>query len=108
SKGEIIFIHKNGRFGKIKCTDESVINFTKNSFNKAHHRIDKFKNAEISFVSDYDYKADPIAENIKIITLKKEDEIIGEIFKGKVQNIVDFGIFIDFDSGKSGLSHISV
>lgn len=108
SKGEIIFIHNNGKYGKIKCTDGSVINFTKNSFNQEHHRIDKFKNAEISFVSDYDYKAEPIAENIKIITLKKEDEIIGKILKGKVQNIVDFGIFIDFDSGKSGLSHISV
>lgn len=108
SQGEIIFVHNNGKFGKIKCNDESVINFTKNSFNQEHHRIDKFKNAEISFVSDYDYKAEPIAENIKIITLKKEDEIIGKIFKGKVQNIVDFGIFIDFDSGKSGLSHSSV
>ncbi|MAM30273.1 MAG: hypothetical protein CMC13_14745 [Flavobacteriaceae bacterium] len=108
SKGQIIFIHNSGRFGKIKCSDESVINFTKNSFNQEHHRIDKFKNAEISFVSDYDYKAEPIAENIKIINLKKEDEIIGKIFKGKVQNIVDFGIFIDFDSDKRGLSHSSV
>lgn len=108
STGEIIFIHNNGKFGKVKCTDNSIINFTKNSFNKEPRRIENLKSAKISFVSDYDYKAEPIAENIKIITLKKEVNVVGKEFRGKIQNIVDFGIFIDFDFGKSGLSHSSV
>lgn len=27
---------------------------------------------------------------------------------GKIQNIVDFGLFIDLENGKTGLAHISV
>ena len=32
---------------------------------------------------------------------------IGSIVEGKVKSITNFGAFIDFDDGKSGLVHIS-
>ncbi|GAL74315.1 hypothetical protein JCM19275_3170 [Nonlabens ulvanivorans] len=108
SEGKIVFIHKNGKFGKIKYNNEDAINFTKNSFNKRAGRLEKFVEATVSFVSDYDYNASPIAENIKVTTFKKPAELVGKEFKGRIQNIVDFGMFVDFDSDKTGLVHISV
>jgi hypothetical protein len=108
AEGTIVFVHKNGKFGKIKCPDDSVINFTKNSFNKRTAKLEKLVDAKISFVSDYDYNARPIAENIKLITLKKPTQLVGKEFNGRIQNIVDFGMFVDFDSDKTGLVHISM
>lgn len=107
TEGKIIFVHKKGKFGKIKCMDESTINFTKNSFNSRMGRLGRLVGAKVSFVSDYDYKAEPIAENIKIIALEKQADIIGKELIGKVQNIAEFGVFVDFDTDKRGLAHIS-
>jgi polyribonucleotide nucleotidyltransferase len=41
-----------------------------------------------------------------IQTLTKEMEI-GRVYSGKVAKIMDFGAFVDFPSGESGLVHIS-
>ena len=106
-QGEIVFIHPRGKFGKIRYSNNASINFSKNSFNNRVRNLDKFAGAKVSFVIDYDYKSETIAENIKIDTLKVPEVLVGETFKGKIRNIVDFGLFIDMENGKTGLAHQS-
>jgi len=106
--GEIVFVHPKGKFGKIKYGSNNTINFSKNCFNKRIRGIDKYKGAKISFVSDFNFNSEPIAENIKIINLKEPEILVGKTMTGKIQNIVDFGLFVDLENGKTGLAHISV
>lgn len=47
---------------------------------------------------------DQAVEMIKIITTDFEE---GQIFKGKVISIKEFGAFIEFAPGKEGMVHIS-
>ena len=39
--------------------------------------------------------------------MKAPEVLVGETFEGKIQNIVDFGLFIDMENGKTGLAHQS-
>jgi tetratricopeptide (TPR) repeat protein len=107
NQGEIVFIHPRGKVGKIRYSNNESINFSKSSFNNRVRNLDEFAGAKVSFVIDYDYKSEEIAENIKIESLKVPEVIVGETFKGKIQNIVDFGLFIDMENGKTGLAHQS-
>lgn len=106
-QGEIVFIHPRGKFGKIRYSNNESINFSKNSFNNRVRNLDKFAGAKVSFVIDFDYKSEQVAENIKIESLKAPEVLVGETFEGKIQNIVDFGLFIDMENGKTGLAHQS-
>ena len=47
---------------------------------------------------------DEVVRRIKGITAVPE---VGEVYKGKVKTIVDFGAFVEFLPGKDGLLHIS-
>ena len=47
---------------------------------------------------------DKAAEMIKIITTEFEE---GQVFKGKVISIKEFGAFLEFAPGKEGMVHIS-
>lgn len=107
NQGEIVFIHPRGKFGKIKYSNNASINFSKNSFNIRVKNLDKFAGAKVTFIIDYDYKSGKIAENIKIDSLKVPEALVGETFKGRIRNIVDFGLFIDMVNGKTGLAHQS-
>ena len=49
-------------------------------------------------------KMDQAVEMIKIITTEFEE---GQIFKGKVVSIKEFGAFVEFAPGKEGMVHIS-
>ena len=107
NQGEIVFIHPRGKFGKIRYSNNTSINFSKNSFNNRVGNLDNFEGAKVSFVIDYDYKSEQIAENIKIENLEVTKVLVGSTSKGKIRNIVDFGLFIDMENGITGLAHIS-
>ncbi|SFI99847.1 S1 RNA-binding domain-containing protein [Olleya namhaensis] len=107
NKGEIVFIHPRGKLGRIRFSNNESINFSKSSFNNRVRNLDKFNGAKVSFVIDYDYKSEQIAENIKIENLEVAKVLVGLTSKGKIRNIVDFGLFIDMENGKTGLAHIS-
>ena len=47
---------------------------------------------------------DQAVEMIKIITTDFEE---GQIFKGKIVSIKEFGAFVEFAPGKEGMIHIS-
>ena len=47
---------------------------------------------------------DKAAEMIKIITTEFQE---GQVFKGKVISIKEFGAFLEFAPGKEGMVHIS-
>lgn len=49
-------------------------------------------------------KIDLAKQKIKLILAKPE---IGEVYKGKIKAILDFGAFVEFLPGKDGLLHIS-
>ncbi len=57
------------------------------------------------FISAYD----PIAlqKAIDIVTGMLKDPEIGEIYEGKIEEIVDFGAFVEILPGKTGLLHVS-
>lgn len=107
NQGEIVFIHPRGKVGKIRYSNNKSINFSKSSFNNRVRNLDEFAGAKVSFVIDYDYKSEQIAENIKIESLKAPGVLVGQTFKGKIRNIVDFGLFADMENGKTGLVHQS-
>jgi len=107
NQGEIVFIHPRGKVGKIRYSNNESINFSKSSFNNRVRNLDEFAGAKVSFVIDYDYKSELIAENMKIESLKVPEVLVGETFKGKIRNIVDFGLFVDMENGKTGLAHQS-
>ncbi|MBQ6993381.1 MAG: polyribonucleotide nucleotidyltransferase [Lachnospiraceae bacterium] len=67
-------------------------------------KIDITDDGFISICGTNQAKMDKAAEMIKIITTEFEE---GQIFKGKVISIKEFGAFLEFAPGKEGMVHIS-
>lgn len=67
-------------------------------------KIDITDEGNVSVCGTDKAKMDEAIEMIKIITT---DFAEGQIFKGKVVSIKDFGAFIEFAPGKEGMVHIS-
>lgn len=57
------------------------------------------------FISAYEAESLQKAQNI-VTGMLKEPEV-GEIYEGKVEEIVDFGAFVEILPGKTGLLHVS-
>ena len=67
--------------------------------------IEEVNNEGIIEISSSDKSGIEAAKSrIKAITATPE---IGEVYEGKVKNIMDFGAFVEFMPGKDGLLHIS-
>lgn len=107
--GVVVFIHRNGKFGKIKMNDESVYNFHKRDFNKRQKNINELKDAKVSFVKMTSFNGETIAENIKVLEQINHqvatNELEGKQFIGSIKNITDFGVFVKLDGIKDGLLH---
>ncbi len=67
-------------------------------------KIDISEDGMVSICGTEKDMMDKAAEMIKIITTTFEE---GQIFKGKVISIKEFGAFIEFAPGKEGMVHIS-
>ncbi|MCI9021580.1 MAG: polyribonucleotide nucleotidyltransferase [Eubacterium sp.] len=67
-------------------------------------KIDISEDGMVSICGTEKAMMDKAAEMIKIITTTFEE---GQIFKGKVISIKEFGAFIEFAPGKEGMVHIS-
>ena len=67
-------------------------------------KIDISEDGMVSICGTEKAMKDKAAEMIKIITTTFEE---GQIFKGKVISIKEFGAFIEFAPGKEGMVHIS-
>ena len=67
-------------------------------------QIDIEDDGRVSICGDDKEKINQALEMIKIITTDFEK---GQIFKGKVISIKEFGAFVQFAPGKEGMVHIS-
>ncbi len=67
-------------------------------------KIDITDDGAVSVCGTDQKKMDQAVEMIKIITTEFEE---GQIFKGKVISIKEFGAFLEFAPGKEGMVHIS-
>lgn len=110
-QGLIVFIHPNGKVGKIKTSDDSTYNFHKRDFNLKQRNLRELNKAKVTFVKMYSYDGEEIAENIKVIakvelTMSTSD-LEGKEFLGSVKNVADFGVFVRLDGLKDGLLHRS-
>ena len=67
-------------------------------------KIDITDDGKVSICGTHKEMMDKALEMVKIITTDFEE---GQIFKGKVVSIKEFGAFIEFAPGKEGMVHIS-
>ncbi len=107
--GEIVFIHPNGKVGKIKTIDSKAYNFHKRDFYERQRNFKELTHSKVSFVIMHSFDGEEIAENIKVIeknnTVVENNVIENKEFIGSVKNVVDFGVFIRLKENKDGLLH---
>lgn len=109
-KGIIVDVHRNGKIGRIKNNDGKILKFHINYFLERQHNIAPLKGATVEFFEMESYDGKPTAENISILNKPKkpkQEELQGEVLMGKIKNIVDFGIFVEFKGKSDGLLHVS-
>lgn len=106
--GTIISIHKNGKIGRIKDQNNSLIVFHKKDLVKKMKSIENLVGATVEFITMESYEGKNIAENIIIIeqsATSKPDNFVGKTFDGTVKNVTEFGIFIRMQGSPDGLLH---
>ncbi|THV60834.1 S1 RNA-binding domain-containing protein [Flagellimonas alvinocaridis] len=103
-EGAIVFVHNNNKVGKIKTATETI-NFKKSSFYPPQKNISKLEGSFVKFVVDLDYNGNKLAKNVKIVKRKNVEFVVNKTMRGKIKNIVDFGIFVTFENAKDGLLH---
>lgn len=114
SEGEIVWIHQRGKFGKIQPSESTgVVNFHKKDFRRRQRNLHDLKGAKVSYIEMRSFDDSPIAENISIldnlskIKGKGKQDNVGKELKGKVKNVVPFGVFVKFKDLGDGLLHKS-
>ena len=80
------------------------INFNDKYIARTGVKIDITDDGKVSICGTDKEMMDKALEMVKIITTDFEE---GQIFKGKVVSIKEFGAFIEFAPGKEGMVHIS-
>lgn len=106
--GKIFYVNPNGKFGKIKTSDNRVFSFHKRDFNEKQRNISELKESKVSFVEMNSFDSKVVAENIKILekgTMKIESLLVGKVLSGTIKNFADFGIFVKLNGHKDGLIH---
>ena len=104
NSGSIIFIHRNGKFGKIKTTDNLIFNFHKRDVLKRPRYLEELLQAKVEFVEMKSYDGSRQAEQIKILSLAPLDSK-KDTYSATITNIVEYGIFFKVDRDRSGLLH---
>ena len=103
--GSVIFIHRNGKRGKIKTVSGKVIGFHKKNLVKRFRTLSLLEKAQVSF---YEMETDDgkfNAEVIEVIKLAKKEIIVGKVLDGIVKYTVEYGIFVKFPNLEDGLLH---
>lgn len=106
--GKIFFVNPNGKFGKIKTSDNRTFAFHKRDFNEKQRNISELKESKVSFVEMKSFDGKTVAENIKILekgTSSSESLLVGKVLSGTIKNFADFGIFVKLNGHKDGLIH---
>lgn len=112
-KGKIIWIHNDGKKGKIKSFDGSIRLFSKKDLRKKIRDLNILNGTNVEYFPIKDFKGDIIAEDVIVQETKKEPsvektDLIGKRFKGRIKSVVDFGIFVAISGmQKDGLLHKS-
>jgi len=108
--GEVIFIHANGKVGKIKDVNGNVIGFHRKSFVKKQKTLEDLNGATVQFIIMESFDGNNIAENITVVKMTEKappHALVGKELKGTVKNIAEFGLFIQLDEHPKGLLHKS-
>jgi hypothetical protein len=107
TKGVIISIHGNGKKGRIKDDSGVIIDFHKKDLKKKLRTIESLKNSKVEFYCIKLISGELRAECIDVLSqpiVPKNEDLIGKSYKGFIDNVVEFGIFVKFDNYK-GLIH---
>jgi hypothetical protein len=108
-KGKIIYVHENGKKGKIKKAPDTILFFSKRDFRKSIRDLKQVLKSNVEYYQMTDFKGDSIAEDIVILDLpkaeKQDSALVGKTFNGKVKSIKEFGIFISIPEMRDGLLH---
>jgi len=104
--GQIVFVHNNGKVGKIEDSQGKAVGFHRKHFTKKPQNIADLKGATVEFYAMPSFDGSLTAENIVVTSPAKKmlgHENIGKIYNGTVKNIVEFGIFVAIDGESDGL-----
>lgn len=107
TKGVIISVHGRGKKGRIKDDSGIIVDCHKKDFKKRVRTIEGLKGTKVEF---YCIKLISGILRAEFIDIKNEpnqlknNNLIGKNFKGTVENVVDFGVFVKFNNQK-GLIH---
>lgn len=110
--GQIIWIHNDGKKGKIKAINGSIRFFSKKDLRRRVRDLNTIKNSHVEYYPLTDFKGDNIAEDVAILEDKKQQteeqaKLIGKKLKGKIKSVVEFGLFVSIPEMKDGLLHKS-
>ena len=103
TKGIIISIHHNGKGGKIKDSNGTVLGFLKKDLVKKLKSIDNLKGANVEFYSMKNFENKDIAENIEVLNFSTQNNSnsnnsqTGQNLEGEIIEIK-----IDNERGKNG------
>lgn len=106
--GKIFFVNPNGKYGKIKTSDNRTFSFHKRDFNEKQRNISDLKEAKVCFIEMKSFDGKIVAENIKILEKPNnspQNLSIGTVLSGTIKNFTDFGIFVKINGHKDGLVH---
>jgi hypothetical protein len=112
--GIVKTIHKKGKSGHILCDNGESYFFSRASLNEKNKDLNSIRHLRIKFHEGPSSDKGKTAENIEVIEKKVIPDIqgitIGKTYKGEINGIVDFGLFVKFkgdnDHTMTGLIHI--
>lgn len=110
ASGKIVFVHGNGKVGKIEDSQGRTVWFHRKNLTKRVKDIKELKEATVEFYAMPSFDGNIAAEHIEVTWSAKkipDSENVGKIFLGTVKSVVDFGIFVGIDGYSDGLLHKS-
>lgn len=106
--GKIIKVNFKGNAGHIESVSGKRYGFRKQNFKVGQKDLKRLNGAKVAFYETEDFEGKPIADVIVIEEMpKSKGSSAGKRMKGKINNVSDLGIFLDFKSGEKGLVHKS-
>jgi len=110
TSGKIVFVHNNGKVGKIEDSEGRTVRFHRKHFTKRPRNMAGLKGATVEFYVMPSFDGSMAAENILVTSSVKKmhgHEDVGRVFLGTVKNVVEYGIFVGNEAHSDGLLHKS-